>query len=268
MVKLDYFNFKNGICRTCDKRYFIEEFGTRSSGNVFMISNAVSLKELKNYRYDILEFIEVIKKIVIDESERETRFFGISKKCFYAKLHYFFVMESCDPITIHSKNWVEKSFLLTSLIESETTSWTTIGTTVTINSTAIPSQTTTTCNLCKVDTSVDTGFSGSFVTSTESNSQPGIIFTTIAPSTLKTGSNVVLSYKTTIFFSRITILFPGYTTTFVTEVYIPPSIVVVAKEVTAVILSVSTSTSTPSNSPKFLKPLLIGLGTGIVVDEC
>ncbi|RHZ76261.1 hypothetical protein Glove_199g36 [Diversispora epigaea] len=98
---------------------------------------------------------------------------------------------------------------------------------------AIPSQTTTTCNLCKVDTSVDTGFSGSFVTSTESNSQPGSIFTTITPSTLKTGSNVVLSYETTIFFSRIKILFPGYTTTFVTEVYIPLSTVVVAKEVTA-----------------------------------
>ncbi|RHZ78034.1 hypothetical protein Glove_168g136 [Diversispora epigaea] len=115
-----------------------------------------------------------------------------------------------------------------------------------------PSQTITTstipCDSCKIDTSVS---QGSIVTSTDSNS-PESIFTTITSSTLNTE-------------------FLGYTTTFVTtqniietsEVYIPPSTVVVIKKVSAVILSVSTSTSTPSNTPKFLKPLLIGPETAI-----
>ncbi|CAG8592380.1 1725_t:CDS:2 [Diversispora eburnea] len=112
----------------------------------------------------------------------------------------------------------------------------------------IPSQTKTissiTCSSCKVDTSVDTKFQDFIVTPATSNSEPDSIFPTITPSTFEIGSNKIISYKTTTFFSAITIIRPGYTTTFLTtqymiiastEVYIPPSTVVVSKEVTATI---------------------------------
>ncbi|RHZ78010.1 hypothetical protein Glove_168g189 [Diversispora epigaea] len=147
----------------------------------------------------------------------------------------------------------------------------------------IPSQTTTTvsyfyCGSCNIDTSVNTWTQGSVVTEL----QPGV-FTTITPSTLKTGSNIVLSYKTTIFFSTITKIYRGYTTTFMTtvglnasstEVYIPPSTVVIVKKVTAAILFASTKPAatvtvativTPVAIPRFLNPFLIGFGTGIGV---
>ncbi|CAG8562587.1 10097_t:CDS:2 [Diversispora eburnea] len=107
----------------------------------------------------------------------------------------------------------------------------------------IPSllQTTTTsrinCSSCEVDTSVGVG---STVTSTASNSQHSI-FITITSSALTTGPNIIKSRKTSIFLSTITILIPGYTTTFeitqngieTSTVYIPPSTVVVVKEATA-----------------------------------
>ncbi|RHZ60901.1 hypothetical protein Glove_350g38 [Diversispora epigaea] len=63
------------------------------------VSNFVELKELKDYKYDISEFIKAIKKIVIRDSKRVTRFFGVSKNP--STKNYIIVMESIDD-TIHS----------------------------------------------------------------------------------------------------------------------------------------------------------------------
>ncbi|CAG8492771.1 7242_t:CDS:2 [Diversispora eburnea] len=85
----------------------------------------VSLKELKDYRYDILEFIKAIKNIAIDSfySSCIARFFGISKNP--STQNYIIVMESYND-TIHGFlsdtfldiEWGSKIDLLYQIIES------------------------------------------------------------------------------------------------------------------------------------------------------
>ncbi|RHZ82476.1 hypothetical protein Glove_109g247 [Diversispora epigaea] len=85
----------------------------------------VALKELKDYKYDILEFIKAIKNITVDIIYPFcfTRFFGISKNP--STQNYIIVMGSCDD-TIHSclsdiflKNgWNSKTDLLYQITES------------------------------------------------------------------------------------------------------------------------------------------------------
>ncbi|RHZ78009.1 hypothetical protein Glove_168g188 [Diversispora epigaea] len=129
----------------------------------------------------------------------------------------------------------------------------------------IPSQTTITsrftCSSCLIDTSVNTKSQGSISTSTSSD-QPGSIVTTIFPSTLISGSNIIISYQATSFFSTITILIPGYTYAYnlTRSAYRPASTVVVIKEVTALIQIASTSTVNPVP----INTLLIGIGAGII----
>ncbi|CAG8597047.1 1188_t:CDS:2 [Diversispora eburnea] len=56
----------------------------------------VTLKELKDYRYDILEFFKMIKKVIDDDSLCFIKFFGISKNP--STQNYIIVMESHDGI--------------------------------------------------------------------------------------------------------------------------------------------------------------------------
>ncbi|RHZ62270.1 hypothetical protein Glove_341g23 [Diversispora epigaea] len=87
--------------------------------------DVIALKELKNYRYDILEFIKAIKNIAIDSfySSCITRFFGISKNP--STQNYIIVIESYNN-TIHSFlsdifldiRWWSKMDLLYQIIES------------------------------------------------------------------------------------------------------------------------------------------------------
>ncbi|RHZ78068.1 hypothetical protein Glove_168g202 [Diversispora epigaea] len=146
----------------------------------------------------------------------------------------------------------------------------------------IPSETTTTnfltCTSCKVDTSMNT-INGYTYKYTDTYLESESIFTTF--------TDTVISYKTTAFFSTITKIFRGYTTTYITTVnslaspterYVLPSTIVVVKKVTAAILFVSTTakptatvtvnhnvTVTPAdNDPRFLKPFMIGFGTGTI----
>ncbi|CAG8650468.1 10448_t:CDS:2, partial [Diversispora eburnea] len=84
----------------------------------------VALKELKNYKYNILEFIKAIKDITIDwfYSSCITGFFGISKNP--STQNHIIVMESCNN-TIHSFlsdvflkiGWESKAELLYQIIE-------------------------------------------------------------------------------------------------------------------------------------------------------
>ncbi|RHZ82338.1 hypothetical protein Glove_109g200 [Diversispora epigaea] len=92
----------------------IKKFGTWSSGNANIDKiiqesqiklrnferDCVSLKELKDYGYDILEFIKAIMNITIDWylTSCISRFFGISKNP--STQNYIIVMESFDN-TIH-----------------------------------------------------------------------------------------------------------------------------------------------------------------------
>ncbi|RHZ82537.1 hypothetical protein Glove_109g228 [Diversispora epigaea] len=85
----------------------------------------VTLKELKDYRIDVLKFIKAIKDITIDwfNSSCFTRFFGISKNP--STQNYIIVMESHDD-NIHSFlagiflkiGWEPKTELLYQIIES------------------------------------------------------------------------------------------------------------------------------------------------------
>ncbi|CAG8448444.1 10116_t:CDS:2 [Diversispora eburnea] len=115
----DYFNCKIGICRTnCIKIYwdFIKREWKYNSSSV------VALKELKDYKYDISEFIKAIKEIEISDYEYVTKFFGISKNP--STQNYIIVMESYDD-TIHSSlsdiflkiGWLPKKRLLYQIIE-------------------------------------------------------------------------------------------------------------------------------------------------------
>ncbi|RHZ77429.1 hypothetical protein Glove_179g4 [Diversispora epigaea] len=167
--------------------------------------------------------------------------------------------------------------LLISTTESQIAT-TTITNIITDTQLDIPSQTTTTgsnnCrSMCSVDASVDILFDGFAYTSID----PDPISTTITPSTLKKGPNIITSYKTTVFFRTITIYYPGYTTTYIItsglsvslkEYYVTPKTTVIIQKATAVILFVSTATpitvtATPNSESS--KPFLIGLGTGIGV---
>ncbi|CAG8605436.1 3146_t:CDS:2, partial [Diversispora eburnea] len=70
-------------------------------------SSVVALKELKDYKYDISEFIKAIKEIEISDYKYVTKFFGISKNP--SAQNYIIVMESYDDTThihdvLHSKN--------------------------------------------------------------------------------------------------------------------------------------------------------------------
>ncbi|CAG8557862.1 2115_t:CDS:2 [Diversispora eburnea] len=136
-------------------------------------------------------------------------------------------------------------------------------------SVSIPSETTTTltftCNSCKIDSSVRTTFEGEITTetTTEPRSLSESIYTTFSP-TITTSSNVGYTSQTayiTTFYRTTTQFYPGYTTTFITtisgraiqtEYYIPPSTVIILKEVTAsvdlAIISYKTKTSNAGDS--------------------
>ncbi|RHZ58607.1 hypothetical protein Glove_372g49 [Diversispora epigaea] len=109
----EYYNLHSAVLRNymIDKREWEYEY-----------CGVVALKELKDYKYDILEFIKAIKNIAIDGSYCFTRFFGISKNP--STQNYIIVMEPCDD-TIHSClsnffpkiEWDSKMVILHQVIE-------------------------------------------------------------------------------------------------------------------------------------------------------
>ncbi|RHZ88367.1 hypothetical protein Glove_23g122 [Diversispora epigaea] len=113
-----------------------------------------------------------------------------------------------------------------------------------------------TCNMCKVDTSLNTSIHGSstIITTSDLDPKPETTydFTTPIP------TSFTKTYIPTTFTTTVTIYFLGYTTTYTitishkptrTQVYIPPSTVVVLKVVKAYYAVVTTLTPTPTPTP-------------------
>ncbi|CAG8594949.1 3271_t:CDS:10, partial [Diversispora eburnea] len=133
--------------------------------------------------------------------------------------------------------------------KSTTASMSSKNTTDSTTSYSIPTETTTTasfsCHSCKVDTSVNTSVTGECFTTTEPDPQS------------ESGS----IHSTTTFYTTTTIIYPGYTTTYMittngiatpTEEYIPPSTQIIVRKVTAEavveIVGDATATSTLSSN--------------------
>ncbi|RHZ82488.1 hypothetical protein Glove_109g173 [Diversispora epigaea] len=111
--------------RIADNKYYTLHLARLRNYMIDEQDCVVALKELKDYRYDILEFIKAIKNMTIDwfDSSCIIRFFGISKNP--STQNYIIVMESHDD-TVYSFlsdtflkiGWEPKTELLYQIIES------------------------------------------------------------------------------------------------------------------------------------------------------
>ncbi|RHZ85730.1 hypothetical protein Glove_60g79 [Diversispora epigaea] len=116
-----YFYRKNSIqderCSLCTREHFIEEFETWPSGNdeideiiresqIYSIyKKPVALKEIKDPRYDILEFLKVIEPFNNYDEESFASYYGISRNP--STRNYIIVMDLFDCLdNLHSGNLV------------------------------------------------------------------------------------------------------------------------------------------------------------------